>query len=180
MDKHLGEALPEFGAPVRVAGPSGIVTALAAGSSHLLTLRQDGTVWAWGENSRGQSSGHGTAKSSQAPVQVQGLSQVTALAVGSSHSVALREDGTVWAWGNNSRGQLVYGTNLSRKAPVQVMGLSRITAVVAGAQYTLALREDGTVWAWGTQRPRRARGWLLRGAREARRGRRSGRLILTG
>jgi hypothetical protein len=61
----------------------------------------------------------------------------------------LRTDGTVWAWGNNSIGQLGDGTTNRRLTPVQVTGLTNIRAIAAGEFHSLALKQDGTVWAWG-------------------------------
>jgi hypothetical protein len=81
-------------------------------------------------------------------VQVSGLSGVTAVAGGGSHTVALKADGTVWAWGYNNAGQLGDTTTTDRLAPVQVSGLGGITAVAAGELHTAALKSDGTVWAW--------------------------------
>ena len=66
-----------------------------------------------------------------------------------THSVYLRNDGTVWAWGRNSNGQLGDGTTIDRLTPVQVSGLSSMAAIAAGYDHTVALRNDGTVWAWG-------------------------------
>ena len=68
---------------------------------------------------------------------------------GGEHSLALKSDGTVWAWGANNAGQLGDGTTTGRLAPVKVPGLTNIVAVAAGSQHSLALRGDGTVWAWG-------------------------------
>ncbi|MBS4008594.1 MAG: Ig-like domain-containing protein [Clostridium sp.] len=68
---------------------------------------------------------------------------------GASHSLALRGDGTVWAWGWNEQGQLGDRTTISRFAPARVFGLSSIASVSAGGIHSLALRIDGTVWAWG-------------------------------
>jgi Regulator of chromosome condensation (RCC1) repeat len=74
---------------------------------------------------------------------------IPTVAGGVSHSLALRSDGTVWAWGDNSKGQLGDGTVTSRPTPVQVTALTAVTAVASGASHSLALRSDGTVWAWG-------------------------------
>ncbi|MDC3959229.1 hypothetical protein KEG38_35575 [Polyangium jinanense] len=71
------------------------------------------------------------------------------VAVGFDHTVALKSDGTVWAWGWNGNGQLGDGTTLERHTAVQVSGLGGVIAVAAGASYTVALKSDGTVWAWG-------------------------------
>jgi uncharacterized repeat protein (TIGR02543 family) len=63
--------------------------------------------------------------------------------------MALKADGTVWAWGDNEDGQLGDGTTIDRHTPVQVLDLNGVTAVSAGWDYSLALKGDGSVWAWG-------------------------------
>ena len=128
---------------------SGIVQ-IAAGSSFGLALRSDGTVWAWGSNGAGQL-GDGTTTTSQTtPVEVTGLSGVVAVAAGIDQSLALRSDGTVWAWGGDRYGQLGDGANnAAQPTPVQVTGLTGVTKIAAGGLFSLALRSDGTVWAWG-------------------------------
>ena len=138
--------------PVQVVGLSS-VTALAAGESHTVALKNDGTVWAWGNNSNGQL-GDGSTVTRQLPVQVSGLSGTTsgvvvAVAAGYDHTVALKNDGTVWTWGNNSNGQLGNGNITPNDIPVQVSSLSLVKAIAAGFGHTLALQSDGTVWTWG-------------------------------
>ncbi len=134
--------------PVKVSGLSD-VTAIATGNSHTLALKSDGTVWAWGYNNLGQL-GNGTTSNSSTPVQVSGLFNVTAIASrGGSHTVVLKNDGTVWAWGSNFAGQLGNGTTVNSSTPIQVSGLSNVIAVTAGSSHTAALKNDGTVWAWG-------------------------------
>ena len=76
------------------------------------------------------------------------------IASGDNFTLALKSDGTVWAWGRNNYGQLGNGETASRTAPVQVMTgegtpLTDVTAIAAGAAFGLALKSDGTVWAWG-------------------------------
>ena len=61
----------------------------------------------------------------------------------------MESDGTVWAWGYNSDGQLGVGDNVDRTHPVQVTGLTDVVAIAAGLYHSLALKADGTVWAWG-------------------------------
>lgn len=77
------------------------------------------------------------------------------MAGGDRHSVALKADGGVWAWGSNSHGQLGDGTTTNRLIPVQVRGpggpgyLTGVTDIAAGRQHSLALRDNGTAWSWG-------------------------------
>lgn len=140
----------DSGIPIQVTALSDM-TALAAGANHSMALKSGGTVWTWGYNYYGQlgigTSGSGTNTS--VPVQVPGLSEVMTVAAGYYHSVALKADGTVWAWGYNYNGQLGDGTTTLRPSPVQVPGLSNITAIAAGYAGSLALATDQTVWSWG-------------------------------
>lgn len=174
-------------------GPNGIgwlidIVAISVGStgfnspevepaSHILALKADGTIWEWGSNQHlGASSGiHPGAKF--LPALIENISNVIAIAAGAQHSLALKSDGTVWAWGNNYWGQLGDGTNINTEFPVQVivgylwgnpLYLMRIKAIAGGAcpstisqpgnpvfgvaairANSIALRSDGKVFAWG-------------------------------
>jgi hypothetical protein len=150
-------------APVQVVGLSGVV-AIAGGFGHCLALKSDGTVWAWGHGLYGQlGDGNfygdfytGGIQSVATPVQVIGLSTVVAIAAGrSDHNLALKSDGTVWAWGAGGDGEIGDGNfytspHYGVAAPVQVSGLSPVAAIACGARHSLALKTDGTVWAWGS------------------------------
>lgn len=120
---------------------------LAAGEFHAVALNSEGYVYAWGKNGNGQL-GNGTTTNSATPVNVGGgLADAVAVAAGGSHSLALKGDGTLWAWGENAYGQLGDGSTTDRTTPVQV--LTGVVAVSAGQWHTLALKTDGTLWAWG-------------------------------
>src|SRR5438477_389666 len=83
------------------------------------------------------------------PVCQRAVRTVAELAGGGNHTIALKQDGTVWTWGYNGYGQLGDGTTTQRVIPVQVSSLSGMTGVAAGLYFSLALKSDGTVWAWG-------------------------------
>jgi alpha-tubulin suppressor-like RCC1 family protein len=138
--------------PIEVDNLDGIV-AVAAGEDHSLALSANGLVWAWGRNNNGQL-GNGTTSGvfggETTPVQVQGVHNIQALAAGSQHSLALKTDGTVWAWGSNFRGKLGTGDTSDRNLPVQVERLPRARAIAAGSSFSLAVDVDGFVWIWGT------------------------------
>ena len=93
---------------------------------------------------------------SNVPVPVSNLTGVVAIAAGGhnwcagGHSLALKSDGTVWAWGSNYYGQLGNGTNTDSNVPVPVSNLTGVVAIAAGGSHSLALKSDGTVWAWGS------------------------------
>ncbi len=137
----------------------GVVT-VVAGSAHSFALRSDGTVVAWGDNDHGQL-GDGTTTERHAPVAVKGLGggglldNVRSVATYSGTSIALRNDGSVVAWGDNTYSQLGDGTTIERHTPVLLRGvegertLGGIVAVAAGSTHLVALRGDGTVVAWG-------------------------------
>lgn len=72
-----------------------------------------------------------------------------AVSAGVSHSLGLKSDGTVWAWGSNDSGKLGNGSYTGSYVPVSASGLSEVVAISAGDLQSLALKTDGTVWAWG-------------------------------
>jgi alpha-tubulin suppressor-like RCC1 family protein len=147
--------------PVQIKGLKDVV-AIAAGEHHSLGLKKDGTVWAWGDNFFGQLGNSPREKYSLVPVQVKGLKDILAIATGEWHSLAIKKDGTVWAWGENSTGQLGNETSGKDKysyVPVQVKGIKDVLAISAGSYHSLALKKDGTVWGWGAN----ARGQLGNG-----------------
>src|SRR3989337_2082735 len=135
--------------PVQVSGLTGMV-GIAGGRHHSIALKNDGTVWTWGRNNNGEL-GDGTTINRTTPVNVSGLSNVVAAIAGANpHSLALKGDGTVWAWGRNSEGQLGNGTTIDSLVPLQVNGLANGAANAAGVYHSIALMNDGTVWTWGS------------------------------
>lgn len=126
------------------------VVDIAVGYEHVVVVKADGTVWAWGSNYSNQvGNGNPWWIFQQVPVQVPNLANVVKVASSFDHSLALLNDGTVWAWGYNGFGQLGDGTSQARQAPVQVSGLTDVIAIATNYSSSLAMKADGTVWAWG-------------------------------
>lgn len=135
--------------PVQV--PITDVKAISCGGSDTLALKNDGTIWGWGNN-YGYCLGNLTIDEYQTtPIKARGISDAVAISAGDEHSLALKSDGTVWAWGFNQNGRLGYGRDSGQDmiSPVEVKDLSNITSIRAGWGHSLALKNDGTVWAWG-------------------------------
>ncbi len=152
-DNFLGQlGNGEFGGfsttPVKVKGIEG-VTDIACGEFHNLALKSDKKIRAWGNNTDGQL-GDGTFRGGRdIPVLVKDIDSVKAIAAGESFSIALKEGGKVFAWGDNTFGQLGDGTLISRTFPEEVIGLPKIVKIAAGGGFSLAIDCDGKVWSWG-------------------------------
>ncbi len=136
-----------FGTFIRVSAQR-----IAAGGWHSLAVCTDSTVKAFGENATGQL-GDNTTTDKSTPVQVSNLTGIIAVSAGGdqleAHSMALKADGTVWAWGSNLYGGLGNGTTNSTLVPVQTLLLSDVMAISAGGWHSSALKKDSTVWTWG-------------------------------
>jgi alpha-tubulin suppressor-like RCC1 family protein len=122
---------------------------IAAGSNHHVATKTDGSLWTWGKNADGQLGKNNTTDFSS-PVQVgsdYNWGKVSAHGLGTGYSI--KTNGTLWAWGKNTSGQLGLNTAVSISSPVQVGVLTTWLSVAAGYRHCLAIKTDGTLWAWG-------------------------------
>ena len=130
------------------------VSRTPAASAHVLAIRTDGTLWAWGSNTRGQL-GDGTTTNRVDPVQISAGADWVEIAAGEFHSMARKSDGRVYLWGGNSYGQLGFGPifndpdlDIQPSVGGSLNGSGYI-AISAGKLHSHAVRADGTLWAWG-------------------------------
>jgi hypothetical protein len=134
------------------------VRKIAAGTLHSVAIKNDYTVWAWGSNWSGQLGNEidEDKKWDETPKQVPAFGNVEAIAAGRAHTVALKQDKTVWTWGSGNEGQLgvAYIPNLNpgddeiSDTPLPV-NLTDVTAIAASEYSTFAVRSDKTARAWG-------------------------------
>ncbi len=141
-----------YSSPTLIVG--GAPLSITSNGATTVEALANGTVYSWGLNLYGER-GQGPILLSTTPNpsawgQVPSLSNITAVSSGELHTLALRSDGTVWAWGVNTSGQLGDGTTTTRENPAQIAGLSNVTAIAAGGSYSIAIKSDGTVWTWGS------------------------------
>jgi alpha-tubulin suppressor-like RCC1 family protein len=136
--------------PVSVVGGH-LFTKISAGNVLSLALKSDGSAWSWGTGTSGQL-GEGTvAVNRSSPVSVIGGHSFNNISAGTSFSLALKSDGSAWAWGLNSSDQLGDGTAILKSSPVSVIGGHLFAKISAGALNSYALKSDGSVWAWGSR-----------------------------
>jgi hypothetical protein len=135
--------------PVQVgSGTTGPWVSVSCGSMHTAAITNNGTLWIWGRNNNGQLGMMDTVNRSS-PVQV-GTGTTgpwTVISCGYLHTHALRENQTLWAWGD---GFYIGNNNFSadRSSPVQI-GSQTWSAVQAGLRGGLGIRTDGSLWSWG-------------------------------
>jgi alpha-tubulin suppressor-like RCC1 family protein len=140
------------GAPIQY--PSGVDWAsIASGTSHYAAIKTNGTLWLWGANGIQQIGNNAADASSFVTTPVTTFAGGTnwkQVACGFQRTVAIKTDGTLWAWGNNGNGSL--GTNDSqvKSTPVTTfVGGTNWKQVSLGAGFTAAIKTDGTLWTWG-------------------------------
>ena len=142
--------------PVQVGTDTNWASA-AAGLGHTVAVKTNGTLWAWGNNSNGQLGlGVGDTTDRSVPVQVGTDTLWASVAAGSMDTVAVKTNGTLWAWGCNVQGSLGNGAFGGGQNPtpaqvgIETLWASTLWASVAeGDMDTLAVKTDGTLWAWG-------------------------------
>lgn len=137
--------------PVSVIGGFTDWCQISAGINFSLAVRQNGTAWGWGCGYCGSLGNNATANTSSPVSVVGGFTDWCQISAGNRLSVAVRTNGTAWAWGCNNCGQLGTNNITSRSSPVSVVGdFTDWCQVSAGDLFSLAVRQNGTAWGWGT------------------------------
>jgi alpha-tubulin suppressor-like RCC1 family protein len=149
-DGRLGDdSVVSKSSPVSVVGGFTDWCQASAYNIHSLAVRAGGTVWAWGGNTNGRLGDNTTVNKSSPVSVVGGFTDWCQVAAGGYHSLAVRTNGTAWAWGGNTTGRLGDGTVVDRSSPVSVVGGFTDWCQMAAGYHSLAVRTNGTAWAWG-------------------------------
>lgn len=151
-----GDANGDVTVPTQIASER-LWRAVNAGSGAIMAIALDGTLWGWGTNTYGNL-GTGDTDDREAPVQigtdddwaqVQLSGAYANAGLENKHGLAIKTDGTLWAWGNNENAQLGDGTDTARLSPIQIGTDSDWSMIAAAWETSYALKENGSLYAWG-------------------------------
>jgi alpha-tubulin suppressor-like RCC1 family protein len=144
------DTITDRSSPVSVVGGFSDWVSASAGGYHSLGVRTNGSLWAWGDNGQGRL-GDNTVTSRRSPVSVVGgFSDWISASAGRTHSLGVRANGSIWAWGDNGSGRLGDNTITNRSSPVSVVGsFSDWISASAGGYHSLGVRANGSLWSWG-------------------------------
>ncbi len=145
-----GSVSASASAPAQMDSLTSVID-ITGGGYNSFALTSDGKVWGLGRNDYGQLSNaipQGQLDFTAKPVMISGVDSIVAISSLGTHVLALKSDGTVWAWGANGYGHLGNGTTNKVSSPTKVIGLKGIVEVNAGVA-GMAVDSAGQVYTWG-------------------------------
>lgn len=128
---------------------------LVVSRNHSLAIKRDLSLWAWGGNYDGQLGIGGATSYEKYPIQVGIEYSWFKVSVGMSHSLAIKVDGTLWAWGANYYGQLGDGGRINSTNPKQIGEDTDWEQVIAGSHHSIAIKRNSEIFWWGDERDRK-------------------------
>jgi len=147
-DGSLWGVTHDWSGLTQIGGDTDWETVSARMSTHAVAIKNDGSLWAWGSNNTFGMLGDGTTVGKDIPTRIGADSDWQAASAGMIHSVAIKTDGSLWAWGSNTFGMLGDGTEENKLVPTRI-GTAADWDMVSAGSYTLAIKTDGSMWAWG-------------------------------
>ena len=126
------------------------VRAVAAGRNHTVVIREDGTLWSWGNSQNGVLGDGGTAGVRNAPFRIGTGRDWVYVAAALEHNLAIRADGSLWAWGSRAHGKLGVGTTSgTQTSPINVQPGTTWASVSTFLNHSAGIMTDGSLWVWG-------------------------------
>lgn len=140
---------PNESSPVREISSGTTWRQLSTSWCHTLALKSDGTMWGWGRNNNGNLGDNTTVDRSSPVQEISVASTWCSLATGIDSSSAIKNDGTLWTWGNGANGKLGNNSTISRSSPAQEFTASTWLCVETGPAHMIAIKAGGSLWTWG-------------------------------
>lgn len=122
---------------------------IAAGDNFCLAIKNDGTLWGWGDNEYGTLGIGNLVSIKIIPIQIGTDNDWKTVSAGASHSLALKNDGTIWGWGSNRFQQLGITPVTTQYTPTRISSDNDWQSIAAGGIHSIALKTNGTLWSWG-------------------------------
>ena len=122
---------------------------VSAGTDHTLAIDTEGNLWTWGVYTYVQSGTNNVRKTTETPIQIKTDIKFKEISAGYNHSLAIDINGNLWAWGNNSEGQLGDGTTKPRETPIQIKSDIIFESIATGYYCSRAIDAEGNLWSWG-------------------------------
>jgi hypothetical protein len=122
---------------------------VSAGGFHTLAIKNDGSIWSWGYNSDGQLGQGNSGNWNSTPTRIGTSNDWKLISTGRFHSMAIKNDGSLWAFGYNAFGQLGIGNYNNITVPTRVGLANNWIGIEAGQYHTLAIKNDSTLWSTG-------------------------------
>ena len=141
----------KYSSPTQIGSGTDWDRVFTGGGGHTGCFKTDGSLYMWGNNTRGQC-GNNTSVKISSPTQVPGTWTSTLCSSSYAVTYCARSDGTLWSWGDNEYGELGHNsTNAGTSSPAQVASdVTTWKSITTGNAATLAIKTDGTMYGWGT------------------------------
>jgi alpha-tubulin suppressor-like RCC1 family protein len=124
---------------------------VSCGVGHVLSVKTDGTLWVWGRNDEGQLGINAVSRRSSPVTTIIGGTYWRSVSGGGYFTTAIKTDGTLWNWGQNTSGQLGDNSTVSRSTPITTLsGGTNWKYSIGGQAHIAAIKTDGSLWTWGS------------------------------
>ena len=135
--------------PVQIGSDTNWKSAVAGGYYFSMAIKTDGSLWVWGNDSYNQMGNGTVTQPYTVPTQLGVATDWDKIAAGQYHALAIKNNGTLWGWGDNSAGSIGIGNTTPVSNPIQIGIDGNRQKISASSFASYAIKNNGTLWAWG-------------------------------